>query len=402
MPKENNKFNVDELLGDLFSEVSLNKLFEDRIKELKMTPTHALEILGIEYRALQGTLNGNTPRVDMRNFIKLSSFLKVSKEEVIRLYYKALQDNFPEVKENSAKKRDFIDANFDLACLRRIGFIESISDYAEIENKINRHFGLKTIFEYKLPNQEIAFSSGVRKVKNIFSKGFWLRSAIDAFEKFNNPYQYKKSRLMEYFPEIRWQSTDVANGLTNVISDLYRLGVTVIYQSPIPSLHLKGATMIVNDKPCVVFTNYQGFYSTLWLTLCHELSHVLFDLEEIKRFKYHLSDDNDELPVQDKEAAADRFASEFLLSGEKLEQVKPHINNRRFIKEFASRHQIHDSFIYSFYAFHYDKTNPKAWVKAKTFNPSFEGFISKVENPWDRSQSIEQHVEELKNSNIYN
>lgn len=402
MSGNKNKFNVDELLGDLFSELSLNKLFEDRIKDLEMTPTGALEILGIEYRALQGILNGITPRVDMRNFIKLSSFLKISREEVIRLYYQALEDNFPEVKENSAKKRDFINDHFDLACLRRIGFIDSISDYIEIENKINMHFGLKTIFEYQLPNQEIAFSSGVRKAKNIFSKGFWIRSAIEAFEKFNNPYQYQKSRLIEYFPEIRWQSTDVANGLINVISDLYRLGITVIYQNPIPSLHIKGATLVINDKPCIVFTNYLGFYSSLWMTLCHELSHVLFDLEEIRKFKYHLSDDNDELPVQDKEAAADLFASEFLLSREKLEQIKPHINNRRFIKEFANRHQIHDSFIYSFYAFRYDKTDSKAWAKAKTFNPSFDEFIGKVENPWDKSQSIEQYVEELKNSSIYN
>lgn len=401
MSEGNENFNVDELLGNLFPKVTLNVLFEQRIKELDIAPTKALEILEMEYRALQAIINGSSTRVDIRNFASLASFLKISREEVIRLYYAALEDNFPELIEYSPKKRDFINNHFDLATLRRIGFIDSISDYLKIENKILRHFSLRSIFEYKLPSQEIAFSSGVRKAKNIFSKGFWLNSAIDAFEQFANPHKYEKTRLMEYFPEIRWQTTDVENGLTNVISDLYRLGITVIYQSPIPALHLKGATMVINDKPCIVFTDYMGFYSTLWHTLCHELSHVLFDLEEIRRFKYHVSDDNDELPVKEKEKSADYFASEFLLSVDKLEQIKPHINNRRYIKEFAKRHQVHDSFIYTYYAYNYKDVDPKAWARAKVHNPSFENFIKKVENPWAETQSIDEHVKNLKNNTIY-
>ena len=53
MPKNSdNNFNVDSLLSGLFPREELNDLFEKRIKELEITPTNALEILDIEYRAL--------------------------------------------------------------------------------------------------------------------------------------------------------------------------------------------------------------------------------------------------------------------------------------------------------------------------------------------------------------
>jgi HTH-type transcriptional regulator/antitoxin HigA len=356
MSKDKKDFNVDVLLNSLFPQVTLNELFDKRIQELGIAPTKALEILDIEYRALQGILNSASTRVDTRNFIKLASFLKMSKEEVISLYYKSLEIHFPELADYPKEKIDFINNHFDLATLKRIGFISSISDYPLIERKINSHFGFKSIFEYKLPTQEIAFSAGVRKPKDIYSRGFWIQSAIDAFDEFNNPYTYHKDKLMNYFPNIRWQSTNVLQGLPNVISDLYKLGVTVFYQTSMPSLHLKGATAVVNEKPCIVLTDYMGFYTTLWHTLCHELSHVLFDLDEIKKSKYHISDEeNEEISVSDKEKAADHFASEFLLSKDKITQIKPHINNHKYINEFAERHQVHKSFIYTYYAYEYDK-----------------------------------------------
>lgn len=395
-------FNVDELLSNIFKDENLVKLFEDRVNELGIAPTNALEIMDIEYRPLQHILNGTSPRVDARNFIKLSNFLNLPVERIIKLFYKALESNFPELQEFPKDKIDFINKNFDLATLKRIGFIKDIANYRHIEESILRYFGYKSIFEFRLPDQDVAFSAGVRPPKSILSKGFWVKSAIETFEILSNPYEYNRKALMTYIPEIRWQSTNVENGLKNVVNDLFRLGVTVLYQKSVPSLHLKGATIIVNGKPCIVLTDYMGFYTTLWHTLCHEISHVLFDLEEIRKSKYHISEENcEELPIKEKEEAADYFAREFLFSKDKLELIKPHINNKKFVAEFANRNQVHESFIYTYYAYEFGNMDSRAWARAKVKDPSFTSILESIENPWDNFNPIDEHIESLKNNGIY-
>ena len=396
------RFDVDELLGNIFKDEHLLKLFEDRVDELGIAPTKALEIMDIEYRPLQHILNGTSPRVDARNFIKLSNFLNLPMERVIKLFFKALEANFSELQEVPKDKVDFINKNFDLAALKQIGFIKDIADYKHIEESILRYFGYKSIYEFKLPDQDVAFSAGVRPAKSILSKGFWMKSAIETLEIISNPYEYNRSALMAYIPEIRWQSTNVEKGLKNVVKDLFNLGVTVLYQKSNPSLHLKGATVVVHGRPCIVLTDYMGYYTTLWHTLCHELSHVLFDLDDIRKSKYHISEENcEELPIKEREEAADYFAREFLFSKDKLELIKPHVNNKKFVAEFADRNQIHESFIYTYYAYEYGNVDSRAWARAKAKNPSFSSVLESIENPWNDFVPIDEHIERLKRNGIY-
>lgn len=400
--RENDRNYVNALLNSLFIKEKLSDMFEKRITELKISPTNALDILDIEYRALQGIINGTSKRVDATNFIKLASFLKITREELVNLYFDALESNFPRNDTYSQEKIDFINENFDLASLFKAGFINSITNYPDIEEKINSHFGLQSVLEYKLPSQDVAFSAGLRPLKHFHTRSFWINSAIYAFKEFKNPYKYEQNRLLEYFPEIRKQSMDTEEGLLNVINKLFKLGITVFYQNTLPSLHLKGATLEINAKPCIVITDYKGFYTTLWHTLCHELSHVLFDFKEIQKCKYHISeDDSEQLDVSKKELEADKFASEYLFSKEKLLQAKPHINNKKFINAFSQKNHVHPSVIYTYYAFEFGKEDPKAWARAKVNNPSFEVFINKVENPWNLNRGLRQHIEYLEKSGIY-
>ena len=400
--KNSDDFNVDALLKGLFHNERLNDLFEKRIKELNLLPTNALEILDIEYRALQGILNGTNKRVDYTNFTKLASFLKISRERVISLYFDELEKNFPEKAPYPQNKIDFINKNFDLATLRKAGFIKSITDYKEIENRINQRFGFKSIFEYKPIKRGIAFSAGVIKPKNEQTRELWIENVIEAFEELANPYEYDRQKLIKYIPSIRWQCTNVEHGLRYVISDLYKLGVSVLYQSPLSTLHLRGATLVVNEKPCVVLTDYKGFYPTLWFALMHEISHVLFDLEEIKANTYHISDEEPEdLHLIEKENQANGFAREYLFSKEKSAVARAHINNKNYILNIAEQNHVDASFIYVFYAFDTGKDDLKAWQKAQKSNPDFTELIAPLDLKWTDNKSISEHIQLLKNSKIY-
>jgi len=405
MPEDNSKHqDINSLLNNILKPENpgLKELFDKKINELKITSTSILEILNIQHRTLKGILEGTQKIIDVTNLIKIANFLQMPKEDVINLYIDSLEKNYTE-NIVPPEKIKFIQENFDLAALKKAGFIDSLTDFEKIDSKITSFLGLKTIYEYKRPNIKPAFSAGLVKPKNELTRSLWIQSAITYFEDIDNPYEYNRKALIEYFPNIRWHSTNVEFGLLTIIKDLFKLGVTIIYQSSLPSLHLRGATFAVNDKPCIVLTNYVGFYGTLWFALIHELFHVLFDWEEIRINMYHLSDEEDnELVVQEKENEANRFAREYLFPQDKMNQIKHNLNNPYFVSEFAKHNHVHPSIIYVFNAFDSSKTNRMPWARArKNEPPEMSKCISHLENPWSNSMPINESVKSKK-LEIYN
>lgn len=399
---KNKKFDVDSLLKNVFQpdqvkeQVSLKELFERRVEELKITPTEVLNILQIEYRSLYGIINGTQKRIDYVNLLKIAQFLQKQRSEIIHLYLDALDQNF-NTDDSSPEKRTFIKENFDLGALKKAGFINSITNFDHIEEQIVKFFGLKSIFDYQKPPSDVAFSAGLTKPKNELTRSFWIKAANDSFIAINNPYEYSREALIKYFPQIRWHSTNVELGLRSVIRDLYKIGVTVIYQAPLPSLHLRGATFAVNDKPCVVLTNYVNFYPTLWFALVHELYHVLFDWEEIYTNSYHLSDaDNDQLSVLEREKEADNFAREYLFSKDKTEKIRAFINDKEYVEEFAKMNHVHPSMIYVFNAFDVGARDRMAWAKARKNMPDVNLSISGLENSWGSYKPISDFIKQQK------
>jgi len=402
--RDEKDFDVDKVLSDLFkpapfvSNETLLEVFDRRISELNISRTTALDILKIERVTLLGILEGKQRRADFSNFLKLSHFLKIKPDEVISLYLKELIKNFPEYNGNSQRNVEFIKDNFDLAVLKKSGFIDSITDFDAIEKKIVSHFGLSSIYDYKRPSRSVAFSSGVIAPKNELTRDFWLNNAEDAFKQLNNPYEYDRKLLIEYFPQIRWHSTNVELGLLNVIKDLYQRGITVIYLPSMSDLHLRGATIQYNGKPCIVLSNYRGFYPTLWFALIHELFHVIFDWDEIKLGNYHLSEEEpDKLTLLEKENEANNFAREYLFSTEKMKKVKPHLANDDFVYEFADQNHIHPSFIYVFNA-RDSKDNRTAWARARKHNPEiqFKELLTALENSWRESTPVAEYFKSNK------
>ena len=403
MDKNSNdkSLNVNVLLNDLLRQATLMELFEQKLKELDLAPTTALGIMGMQHRALYGILEGTQKIVDFTNLIKLASFLQISREEVIKMYLDTLQQNFAFLTVSSPDKVKFIKENFDLATLKKAGLIKSITDFAHIEDRLMARLGLRSIFEYRKPELSVAFSSGHFKPKNILTRSLWINAAITSFEEIGNPYEYDRKALINFFPRIRWYSTKVEHGLEEVVKILYRIGVTVIYQPPMQGLQLRGATFAVNDKPCIILTNLQGFYPTLWFALIHELYHVLFDWDVILKNRYHLTDDDDqELTVRERETMADNFAKEYFVTADKLESLKRFLNDHKYIEEFALSNNVHHSFIYVFSAWSAGNNN-RQWALARKYDANYKVAIERLDIPWSEERLIND-VMKGKKDLIYN
>ncbi len=393
---------INSILRSAMKPETLKDLFDNKLKQLEISHTSALDILGISYRTLKGILDGSQKTFDHTHLLKIASLLQVPREEVIRLYLNTLEEAHPTQTSITPEKIKFIKDNFDLGILKKDGFIDSITDFPQIEKKLLSRLGLKSIFEYRKPDIHVAFSSGSLKLRNELTRAFWIASAKTCFLEIDNPYEYDKQAFLDYFPRIRWQSTDVKHGMRNIIKALYRLGITVIYQPRLHTLQLRGATFSVNDKPCVVLTNYVGFYSTLWFALIHELLHVIFDWEDIRVNKYHLSDDSiEDLAVKEKEFETDKFARQYLFSIEKTNEVRPYLNDNNYVKRFATDNHVHPSLIYTFNAFDVGSRDRMAWPRARRQDADIKECIESIDIPWQESLQFEKIMSNLK-SQLYN
>lgn len=402
---ENDKFKeIDDLLGGLLPATPLQELFERKLYELGMAETAVRTMLGVNYKPLKRILSGPQKTVDLTLLFKLADFLQMDKDEVVGLYIQSLEKTLP-APSISPDKIKFIKENFDLAALKKGGVIKSVTNFKDIESKLLARLGLKSIFEYRLPTIDIAFSSGNFNPEKHLTRAFWISSAIAIFKEIDNPNDYSRERLTKFFPKIRWYSINEEQGLVEVIKSLYRLGVTVIYQPSLSNVQLKGATFLVNNKPCIVLTNYKGFYPTLWFVLVHELYHVLYDLDEIRESKYHLSNDtNDQLSVAEREKMADDFAREYLFSKEKMEFISTRFTDSHFVYNYALDNHVHPSIIYAIRAFQSSKIDqPKAWnrVRRQYSENSFKALIESLEFDWFDDRTIDI-IKRDKLSNIYN
>lgn len=394
---------LNDLLGNINKPPTLKELFELKLKELKMAPTTAQNYLGIGYKPLKRLLSGTETTIDLVNLFKLADFLQRPKEEVIQLYTKALEQNhYGTDHASSADKVKFIKENFDLVVLRDAGFIDSISDFVQIEKRLLTRLGLRSIFEYRRPPIDVAFSATGYKPDYAQTRSLWVYQAVSLLRELDNPFPYDRDELTKFFPEIRWHSTNPSNGLHHVVKRLYKLGVTVIFLPALRNLRVRGATIVVNDKPCIVLTNYFDLYPSLWFTLLHELYHVLFDLEEIQVSKYHLTDDsNDQASVAQREELADDFAREYLFPSEKLEYIRPLLRDASLVHNYAKMNHVHPSIIYAFHAFS-KKDDRMAWARTRRYSPPLADSIAGISFLWTDREDLEESVKQKRTTTYLN
>lgn len=408
---------IDILLNSVFKEENLRERFERRIHSLKMSQTGAQKIMKVARRTLNGILDGTQKRTDLKNVRKVATFLNISVDQLMEMHSVMTEKNF-EFENTPSNTKKFIKSKFDLAAMRKAGFIENINDPKEVENKIVAFFGFSSIFEYKKRAFDTAFSAGALALRDIhktssgtneisnnsLTTDFWLTTAKSLATRIDNPHQYNRQNLINFFPQIRWYSRNEEFGFVNVIKELYRLGVTVVFIPRFSNLHIRGATFAVDNKPCIALTDYRGYYPTLWHCLIHELYHVLFDWIEILKdvYSFHISDATEEsLTLNERELEADEFAQKYLFSEEKMEDVKLFIYDRRYIEEIARDNNVHPSIIHSYYAHANAKTDRMAWARARRFMPEITKSVYPLSMPWDSNKSIEEIAKKLK-LEIYN
>lgn len=379
---------------DIDKVTSLKELYNERKKTLHLSDRQIKQILGMDpNKTINPILEGTAKHVGFINIIKLAHFLGLSVNDLLKVYIPKLDVNqIGEIQRS--RDAGYIVETFDVATLMKMKFFASGSSSKDMADKIINFFGLKSLYDFSNNGIAPAFSRSKRNSSDLM-RNFWIQSAYTQFKNIDNPYSYNRKELVDLIPKIRPYTRDVKNGLIKVLKALYRVGVTIIYQPSLEKIQVRGATMVVNDKPCIVLSNLQKNYPTLWFTLLHELHHVLYDLEDIKSQTYHISNGEGDLFLMNEERA-DKFAREYLLNDSRLKFISGYITSNFHVKRFADEWGVHDSIIYAIYCY---KTNE--WALYNKYIPKMTEALELLNtHPFEKESLIEsaKNIKEL----IYN
>jgi HTH-type transcriptional regulator/antitoxin HigA len=386
---------IDKLLNSIFSEdssVNIREMFNEKLEILNVSKTKVLSLLKIDKDVFEQIINGTAKQPNLIHIIKIANFLNIPIDKFIEVVLKNQSvENISSIEK--AKNATFLLNNFDVKTLTKFGFFKSKSNTDELVKKVLSFFGFESIRDYQLELDKPLYSS----VKRNFSdkmKDFWIKSAFQTFKVIDNPNDYDRNRLKDLIVKIKPYSQDLENGLFTVCKALYNVGVTVVFQDYLTTTQVKGATFFINDKPCVVLTNFGKIYPTLWFTLLHELHHVLFDFDLIKNNSFHLTGDADLFLVEEK---ADSFARDFYMSEEKFHFIKRYIKNPYMVSKFANENEIHVSMVYSFFTWYQDKIYGKKYYGAfKEFYPNYKVSLKKLSPLSWEEDSIKSAGERIK------
>jgi HTH-type transcriptional regulator / antitoxin HigA len=336
---------VNKILNSSFNYKgqTLEELLLEKLEISGLNKTQFEKLAGIERKSLDAILYKTSKQTDVNKLIKLGEFLEISIEDLLVIHYN--ERSVEEIKElQDSMDITFINKFFDLKALSTLGFIKKNDNLEILKNRICKFFGLSSIYEYDLELNEALYS----RTKKSFSdkmKDFWIKSSYKYFETINNPNKFDRNNLIELIPKIKPYTKNVEKGLITVFQALFNVGVTVIFQPSLPKTQIRGATFVINGKPCIVITDLNKNYASIWFALVHELHHVLYDLEIIEKTSYHLSGEPDLFLIQ--EDRANEFAGEYLFSSEKMRYIEKLIHNKLLVEKFAAECQIHPSIIYA-------------------------------------------------------
>ena len=378
---------------DLQSVTSVRELYQKRKDELGLTDYQIQNLLGMDKNVLNPIIDGSAKFINVVSVIKLSHFLGVSVNDLIKIYVPEMRaEQIGDIQR--AREAGYIVENFDTVTLTKIKFFKKKSNSKDMSQRIKDFFGFNTIYDYSETLVFPVFSKTKRNSNNLI-RNFWVQSALTQFQQINNPNKYDRTSLVDLMPKIRPFTRDIENGLVQVAKALYKVGVTVIFQPSIEKLQIRGATFSCNKKPCIVLSDLQKNYPTLWFTLLHELHHVLYDFDEINKRVFHLSSGEGDIFLMNEERA-DNFATEYLLSVARLRYAIGYINSKKIIEQLAREWCVHSSIIYSIYCY---KTNE--WPKYQKYIPKMDDALSLLNTHPFEKETLLESVLQIKNL-IYN
>lgn len=335
---------------DGYAELSLREMLSCFLKENGILTSAMAEEIKIHEDTLSKYLEGRS-ELKLIQAIRIMKILGLTESQFVQAYFKDV-DAVNELAFDRLERISYVAKNFDIPVLKKLGIIRARAKMDEYERCICSFLGISSIYEYDdvslLP---VLFSKSRRRVaeeKEAKMTDFWLRCAYRSFTAIGNPNEYDRNLLIQLVRKAPEFTADEVNGYYRFVWVLYQIGVTVLTQAYTPGTKAYGGAMIIEGKPCIVVTDMGKQYHKLWVSILHELHHVIADFDMLSSMTYHFSTpDTPDLLLN--EQKADRFAYDMLVSP----AIQNHLDRIIFfpsrVKALAGQLGVSPAIIYGVY-----------------------------------------------------
>lgn len=391
---------IKRITSENKSDLSLRELLVRFKDESGLITSAIADEIGVHKATLTKFLEGG---VDLKFMpaMRLMKLLNLTDEQFISAYCK---DIYPDTDAPLEKfeKISYITRNFDIPTLKRIKIIGAREKVEQYEQSICQFFGFDSIYQYDDTSlTSVLFSKSKKKVlqeKEAKMTMFWLKCAIASFQKMNNPNEYDRELLIQLLKRAHEFTQDEKNGYKKFVIVLYQLGVTVLTQPYISETKSFGVTMILNGKPCIVITDMNKKYHKLWISILHELYHVINDFEMLQVMSYHISSsESPDLLVN--ENKAEQFARDALVNPRVQAHLRKVVVFPVKVSALAKELSVSPAIIYGVYLENLERSNQNKQEFAKYSQYLLSSDVATKDILFDAVErhSLVEAIEKMKN-----
>lgn len=215
--------------------------------------------------------------------------------------------------------------------------VKNLYSYFEVSNE-------KAWADYYL-NQalKIAFRISLSSAKDPHAMSVWLRQGEIEASSINLPSSFDEKKLRVALPAMKQLMVDEPDDFFSQLQEICRsCGIVLIATPTLPKAPINGSARWVRNTPVIQLSGRYKGYDHLWFNFFHEVGHILLHGKK----DIFLEQAGVEGQDESKEAEANRFASELLLS---KSEEHTFLQNRFFteevIKQSAKQFGTHPSIL---------------------------------------------------------
>lgn len=333
--------------------ISLRKELATFMEDTGMTKNKVAQLLGLpNYKHVTSILEGEE-EITLKCAIAIAHLVGISEQQLLDSAYKEFKEE-SNLNLDRLKYASFLYSNFDYKALKALKLFGKNDTDEQMCNRLIEYFGYHSIFEYNVPisPKHALFSKrkiSAKEKREQQMMNFWLTTAQRSFVEMNNPNEFDRELLKDFVQKrIRQYTIDTDSGFSIAIYVLFQLGISVLVQDYIVGTSAYGVSLIVNGKPCIVLTALGGHYYKLWITLLHELYHILNDWDYLQRVGCMVSDES-QGGLFVSESEADRFAYNCFIPQSIHGKLGLIIDSKTKVNEMAQKLGIHPTIVYGIY-----------------------------------------------------
>lgn len=227
------------------------------------------------------------------------------------------------------------------------GWIMQCSTIDQKVNALYNYFGVsseKAWNDYYI-NQElkVAFRISLAHTKDPYAVSAWLRQGELQAMSLTLDCVFSEKKLRNALQDMKQIMIEAADDFYNKLQSLCAsIGIKLLNIQCLPKAPINGATRWINDTPVIQLSNRYKRYDIFWFTFFHEIGHILLHGKKAIFLEESISTELE----KDKEAEADAFAANILLSkNEEQEIIATKDYTPKAIVAAACKYSTHPSVI---------------------------------------------------------